>query len=162
MSLKIIHALVVVSVSAASLLFAPSAQAKPQKAILNKDGATKVTSKVQSKKADCRRTAPSKKAWVTFLAQGENAFVARLELAPHAKVPEHQDETEETIHVLSGHGVVVIDGKRHSVNAGSTIFMPAFAKVSFENGPAPLVGIQIFAGPSPAKKYASWSGCNRR
>jgi len=115
--------------------------------------------KVQAKGEQCRREAPSKKAWVTVLAEGRNAFVAKLELAPNAKVPEHRDATEETIHVLEGEGTVVIEGKASKVGPGTTIFMPANAKVSFANGPKKMVGIQVFAGPEPAKKYAKWSKC---
>ena len=115
--------------------------------------------KVQAKKDQCRREAPSKKAWVTVLADGRNAFVAKLELAPGAKVPKHRDATEETIHVLEGSGTIVIDGKTSKVSPGTTIFMPANAEVSFENGPTKMVGVQVFAGPGPAKKYAKWGKC---
>ncbi|MCB9524689.1 MAG: cupin domain-containing protein [Myxococcales bacterium] len=104
-----------------------------------------------------RKVAPSGKAWITLLAQGEQAFVGRLEMAPGTKVPEHQDPTEEYIHVLEGTGVLTLDGVAHPVKPGDTIFMPAHAKVSYVNGPARFVGLQVFAGPGPAKKYAAWA-----
>jgi hypothetical protein len=34
--------------------------------------------------------------------------------------------------------------------------MPANAEVSYANGPRKMVALQIFAGPAPAEKYASW------
>jgi quercetin dioxygenase-like cupin family protein len=104
-----------------------------------------------------RRTAPHGKASITLLAQGHNAFVGKLELAPEASVPEHQDPTEEYIHVLSGHATMVMDGTSYDVAPGTTIYMPANARVSVQNGPEPLVGIQVFAGPAPAKKYDGWN-----
>lgn len=104
-----------------------------------------------------RRRAPNDSATVTMLAQGNNAFVARLEMEPGAAVPEHQDSTEEYIHILSGDGSITIDGQSHAVATGTTIYMPAGATVSFQNGDAPLSAIQVFAGPEPAKKYDAWT-----
>ncbi len=71
-------------------------------------------------------------------------------------MPEHQDPTEEYIHVLSGRGTLTMDGVSYEVSAGTTIFMPAQATVSFQNGDEPLVAIQVFAGPGPAEKYNTW------
>lgn len=104
-----------------------------------------------------RRTSPNGKAQITLLARGENAFVGKLELAPFASVPEHQDPTEEYIHVLSGHAVMVMNGERYDIGPGTTIFMPPSATVSVQNGDEPLVAIQVFAGPEPAAKYESWN-----
>lgn len=101
--------------------------------------------------------APTGKAQVWHLARGDNAYLGRLEMAPGAAVPEHQDETEEYIHILEGTGTMMVDGQRHEVGPGTTIYMPAHAKVSFENGDARLVGLQVFAGPAPAKKYDKWT-----
>jgi quercetin dioxygenase-like cupin family protein len=103
------------------------------------------------------RVAPNGQARVTILAQGGNAFVARLEMEPEAAVPEHQDATEEYIHVLEGGGTMVIDGVEHEVVAGATVFMPANATVSFQNGPTRMVALQVFAGPAPAAKYDRWT-----
>jgi quercetin dioxygenase-like cupin family protein len=104
-----------------------------------------------------RRTAPNDQAWITFLSRGRNAFLGRLEMAPGAAVPEHQDPTEEYVHVLEGTGTMVIDGEEHAVGPGSTIFMPADVTVSYQNGPARMVAIQVFAGPEPAAKYDRWT-----
>lgn len=102
------------------------------------------------------RTAPSGKAGVTILARGENAFVAKLRMDAGAAVPVHRDATEEYIHVLSGGGTITVDGTEHAIAAGDTVYMPANAEVSFQNGDAELVGLQVFAGPEPASKYGAW------
>ncbi len=102
------------------------------------------------------QVAPSGKASVQTLARGLNAFVARLEMAPGAKVPKHRDATEEYIHVLAGSGEITIDGKTSKLSAGDTVYMPAKAEVSFRNGPAKMVALQVFAGPAPAAKYQAW------
>jgi quercetin dioxygenase-like cupin family protein len=95
-------------------------------------------------------------AQIWALARGQNAFLGKLEMAPGGKVPEHRDPTEEYIHILSGAGKFTIDGQSHEVGPGTTIYMPPGALVSFENGPEPLVAIQVFAGPEPAAKYDAW------
>jgi quercetin dioxygenase-like cupin family protein len=102
------------------------------------------------------QVAPSGKAKIIHLALGKKAFLGRLELAPGAKVPLHRDATEEYIHVLSGGGTITVDGQVHVLTAGSTVYMPALAEVTFANGDAPMVAIQVFAGPAPAAKYQKW------
>ncbi len=102
------------------------------------------------------RTAPSGKALVRFLARGHNAFLGRLEMEGGSRVPEHRDATEEYIHVLEGSGTLTIEGHAHQLSPGSTVFMPANARVEFQNGPEPMVAIQVFAGPEPAAKYDTW------
>jgi quercetin dioxygenase-like cupin family protein len=94
---------------------------------------------------------------IHVLARGENAFLGKLEMAPGGAVPEHRDATEEYIHILEGGGEFTIDGQTHTVGPGTTIYMPANALVSFKNGPARLVAIQVFAGPGPAVKYDAWT-----
>jgi len=49
-----------------------------------------------------------------------------------------------------------------SVEPGTTIYMPAFAKVSVQNGEEPLVALQVFSGPSPARKYDAWTDLGAR
>jgi quercetin dioxygenase-like cupin family protein len=102
------------------------------------------------------RRSPSGSATVAHLARGENAYLGRLELAAGAAVPEHQDATEEYIHVLTGRGTMVIDGTTHEIEAGTTVFMPANATVSFQNSDEPMTALQVFAGPQPASKYDAW------
>lgn len=104
-----------------------------------------------------RAVAPSGKAAVRLLAQGTNAFLGELTMDAGAAVPEHADATEEYIHVLEGGGTMTIDGQVHTIAAGTTVFMPAGATVSYENGDAPLRALQVFAGPAPAAKYDAWT-----
>lgn len=102
------------------------------------------------------RAAPSGKASVQQLARGEAAFLGRLTLQPGAVVPEHRDPTEEYIHVISGGGTMTIDGVTWTVGPGDTVFMPAHALVTYTNGDAPTVVLQVFAGPGPSDKYDAW------
>jgi quercetin dioxygenase-like cupin family protein len=124
-------------------LLAGPAFAGPPSAVISLDAArTQVT--------------PNGKASIQHLALGQNAFIGRLEMAAGAAVPEHQDETEEYIHVLEGHGVITIDGKARQIGPGDTVFMAANATVRYQNGDQKLVALQVFAGPAPAKKYDKW------
>jgi quercetin dioxygenase-like cupin family protein len=120
---------------------------------------SRIESLVTRSSSLCTQENAPKNGRVTRLAQGKNAFLARLEMDPFAKVPEHRDATEEYIHVLSGHGTMWIDDEQTVVGPGDTVFMPANAKVRFENGPSSMSAIQVFAGPGPAEKYTAWSGC---
>ena len=103
-----------------------------------------------------RRGPESGKAEIAILARGEEAFVGKLTLAAGAGVPEHQDPTEEYIHVLSGHGTITIDGQETALSPGDTVFMQAGATVSYANGDEDMVAVQVFAGPSSADKYQGW------
>ena len=102
------------------------------------------------------RAVPSGKASIKTLALGKNAFIGQLWLAPGGKVPLHRDATEEYIYIVSGQGQITIDGTTSKVGPGTTVYMPANAEVTFQNGDQPLVAIQVFAGPASAKKYEKW------
>lgn len=102
------------------------------------------------------RQTPSQTADVHVLAKGENAFMAILKMVPGAKVPLHRDSDEEYIYILEGKGTIQIDGKKHTLQKGDAVYMPANAEVTFENGDQPLVGLQVFAGPKSADKYLKW------
>lgn len=104
-----------------------------------------------------RRRAPNGTATITVLARGEEAFLGQLQMEPGAAVPEHRDATEEYIHVLQGRGTMTLDGHRFEVGPGDTVYMPANAKVSFQNGAEPMRAIQVFSGPQPADKYEAWT-----
>ena len=100
------------------------------------------------------------KASVQALAHGKNAWLGKLTMAGRGKVPLHRDATEEYIHVLSGAGAITVDGVTSKIAAGDTVYMPANAEVTYANGPEPLVALQVFAGPAPAKKYTKWQRVN--
>ena len=97
------------------------------------------------------------KAVIEIFAEGKNAFIARLTVAPHGAVPLHRDPTEEYLMIESGGGEITIDGVKKTVKAGDMIYMAAKAEVSFKNGPDPLIAIQVFAGPKSARKYDQWA-----
>ena len=96
------------------------------------------------------------KAKIEILSKGKAAFLGRLTIAPGVHIPEHRDETEEYLYFLQGGGELYIEGKKLLVTAGDSIYMPAKALVSYKNGSLETVVIQVFAGPSPAKKYDRW------
>ena len=104
-----------------------------------------------------RAISPSGKASVSHLARGRNAYVGLLRMDSGGSVPTHRDATEEYIHILEGSGTMTIDGSVYEVAAGTTIYMPADAEVSFQNGESELAAIQVFAGPEPAAKYEAWT-----
>ncbi len=103
-----------------------------------------------------RATAPNGKGSITHLARGQNAYLGLLRMDAGGAVPSHRDPTEEYIHVLEGGGTMTIDGQTYEVVAGTTVYMPADAEVSFQNGEQPLVAVQVFAGPEPSAKYDAW------
>ena len=102
-------------------------------------------------------TAPNGKGSIVHLARGHNAYLGKLSMDAGGAVPTHRDPTEEYIHVLEGGGTMTIEGQAYEVRAGTTIYMPADAEVSYQNGDAPMVAIQVFAGPAPAQKYEAWT-----
>ena len=75
---------------------------------------------------------------------------------PGASVPEHRDASEEYVYVLQGSGTITIDGKAQHIGPGTTVYMPANAKVSYQNGAKEMVALQVFAGTESAKKYEAW------
>lgn len=115
-----------------------------------------VPAAVVARDAAPRRQNPPGTAIATRLVQGRNAYVGALVLAPGAKVPEHQDPTEEYLVVVRGGGTLTIDGATHRLAAGDAVLMPAGATVSYENGPDETEVLQVFAGPGPAAKYDAW------
>ena len=110
---------------------------------------------IQLKQIKARQPS-SGKARIRVLAQGQNAFLGQLWIAPNAGVPLHRDVSEEYLYVLEGGGELTINGEVSQISVGSAIFMPANAEVSFANGNAPTVVLQVFADPASAKKYGQW------
>lgn len=106
--------------------------------------------------------APSGKARVHILAgagQGtQSAFLGVLDVDPGAGVPKHRDPTEEYIYVLEGGGEITIDGRAFPLRAGSAVFMPADAEVSFQAMEGtPTRVVQVFAPRGPETKYDGWA-----
>ena len=131
------------------------AQTTAQQPSSTAEPSTRAATVIRLANAEHRQVAGGK-AQIRFLARGANAFVGKLEMAAGGKVPPHADATEEYVHVLSGGGRITIDGKETAVGAGDTIYMPANARVSYQNGDTKMVALQVFAGPAPAAKYDRW------
>lgn len=110
---------------------------------------------IDTKKVEKRQVAQGK-AIIELMKTGKSAFIGRLTLAAHAKVPQHRDPTEEYLLIEQGQGLITIDGKQSKVKKGDLIYMPAHAEVSFTNGGQKLLALQIFAGPKSALKYNKW------
>ena len=83
-----------------------------------------------------------------------------IELDADAKVPIHRDTTEEYLYVLSGKGMIEIDGEEFDINTETTVYMPSYSEVSYTNGNEKTRLLQVFAGPEPASKYKSWEKSN--
>lgn len=108
------------------------------------------------------RRSPSGSAMATELVRGEHAYVALMRLDPGARIPAHQDESEEYLYVLEGGGEITIDGRVWTIAPGMAVFMPSMATVSYVNGPAASVVVQVFADPRSAAKYEAWSPVTAR
>lgn len=142
--------------SSAPLVADPAPEPEPPAAPTPKDDGAKKEGTALGPGQIERRASPDGKARIAILAQGDNAFVGRLELDGEVEIPPHRDATEEYIVVLEGAGTLLMDGRAHQLGPGSAVYMPADAEVSFANGAKPMVALQVFAGPEPAEKYQSW------
>ncbi|MEM0911373.1 MAG: cupin domain-containing protein [Pseudomonadota bacterium] len=86
-----------------------------------------------------------------------NIFMAKLTIPAGGKVPEHRDSTAEYLHFLSGSGTMTLEGTKHEINPGDTVFMEKNALVSFQAGDEEVVVLQVFAPAGPESKYSTWS-----
>ena len=102
------------------------------------------------------RAAANGNAQITLFAEGEHGFMGKLRMAGGAKVPEHQDESEEFLYVLKGEGTITVDGTEYDVTPNTGIFLPAGAKVSYQNGDRVMEALQFFAPTDSANKYSGW------
>lgn len=102
------------------------------------------------------RNAPEADAQVSIMAEGDNAFMGKVRFKPGATVAEHTDESEEYLYVLSGTGTLTVNGTEYGLKPNTAVYMPAGARVSFENDDKLFEAVQVFAGPGPANKYSKW------
>lgn len=103
------------------------------------------------------RNSPDGNAQILSLAEGDNAFVGKLSVAPGASLPEHTDDAEEYLYVLRGKGTITINGNEYDVQPRTIIYIPPGAKTTYKNDSQKLVALQVFAGPEPADKYTKWN-----
>jgi len=99
------------------------------------------------------RRSPNGGAVSTELARGDHAFFALMRIAPGATIPPHQDTSEEYLYVLEGGGDITIDGVVSTIAPGMVVFMPSMSTVSYVNGPADSLVVQVFADARSAAKY---------
>lgn len=126
-------------------------------AMINSAQADPMKGQVISPQQFVKRQVGGGKAVIEIFKEGRQAFVGRLKLAAHARVPLHRDPTEEYLIIESGSGEITIEGIKTRIGAGDVVYMPAGAEVSFQNGASQLIALQIFAGPASARKYDQWA-----
>ena len=102
------------------------------------------------------KVSPSGQTRMLKMAEGKNAFFALLMLEPGAAIPFHRDSTEEYLLIMEGGGTLTMDGQAYTLKEGSVVYMHPNAEVAYLNGSRETFGFQIFAGPEPASKYATW------
>jgi mannose-6-phosphate isomerase-like protein (cupin superfamily) len=78
---------------------------------------------------------------------GPGDFTAGVaDLEPGGWLGHHRHEPAELYYVLSGDGVVVVDGEEHAVAAGTAVSIPGDSEHGIRNsGPAPLRFFYVFA-----------------
>jgi mannose-6-phosphate isomerase-like protein (cupin superfamily) len=84
--------------------------------------------------------------------------VGVTELEPEGWLGLHRHRPAETYHVLSGEGVVRIEGEEHAVTAGSTVVIPGDAEHGIQNtGGVVLRFLFVFAVASLGEVEYQWS-----
>ena len=104
-----------------------------------------------------RRVAPNEEVSIVWLAQGNNAYLGELNLAPETVVPPHQHDSEEYLFIIEGGGVLTIDGQEHELTPGTAVLIPAATQHSYVNGDHHTIAFQIFADPQGAQRYLEWT-----
>jgi uncharacterized RmlC-like cupin family protein len=74
---------------------------------------------------------------------------------PGTGAPAHRHPgTEEAVSVLAGEAEIWIEGERHGLRAGDTVFVPPDCRHGFTNvGTATLHTLAVFADPTPPVVY---------
>lgn len=87
--------------------------------------------------------------------QAQNYVVGTSMVHPGGGVPEHAHETEETYLILSGEGVMIINGKEIPVKADDVIYLPPMQKHELKNtGTAEMKTVFVY---SPAVVVDHWA-----
>lgn len=111
---------------------------------------------VGSREEATRRVAPNDEAAIVWLAEGENAYVGEMTLAPGAAVPTHHHGSEEYLFIQEGGGVLTIEGDDHELTAGTVVAVPSNSEHSYVNGEKTTVAVQVFADPEGAQRFLEW------
>ena len=73
------------------------------------------------------------------------------------RAPAHQHSYDEIVHVLAGHGVVHLAGRRAEMGPGTSVYLPRYQPHCLENtgsGPLEVLGVFYPAGSPAAKQGA--------
>ncbi len=111
---------------------------------------------VRSHSEATHRTSPTGEVSITWLAEGRNAYVGTISLAPETVVPEHRHESEEYLFIQEGGGIMTIEGREYELSAGSMVAVPSNAEHRFVNGPETTVAFQVFAKPGAQNRFLEW------
>ena len=65
--------------------------------------------------------------------KSNNYVIGTSTVHPGGGVPEHAHETEETYLILSGEGIMIIDGKEVPIKADDVIYLPPMQRHELKN-----------------------------
>lgn len=90
--------------------------------------------------------------------RASGAYLGRLRFEPGSKVPPHRHATaEEMIVILSGEGVMKINGRKTPVIRGDAIYIPRDVEHDFETvGASPVEAIQVYSPRGPEERFRTW------
>ncbi len=90
-------------------------------------------------------------------------YLGRLDFAPGAKVPPHRHpESEELISIVSGEGVIMVDGRKVTVKPGDSVRIPINALHDFAvEGAQPVHAIQVYTPKGPEARFKTWPAVKR-
>ncbi len=87
--------------------------------------------------------------------QAKNYVVGMSEVHPGGGVPEHTHETEETYLILSGEGIMIIDGEEVPVKTGDVIYLMPMQQHELKNtGETEMKTVFVY---SPAVVVDHWA-----
>ena len=103
-----------------------------------------------------RHVAPGGEISVALLAEGLNAYIGEISLAPGTEVPVHTHESEEYLFFIEGGGIMTLAGVDYEVGPGTMVTVPEGTEHGFVNGPEASVAFQIFSSPEGAQRFKEW------
>ena len=87
--------------------------------------------------------------------QSSQYVIGTAMVHPGGGVPEHEHETEETYLIMSGTGVMIIDGEEVPIKADDVIYLPPMQKHELKNtGDTEMKTIFVYA---PAVVVDHWA-----
>lgn len=99
------------------------------------------------------RMAQQGQARMVPVARGESAYLGEFALEAGVELEPQVRKEEEYLYILQGSAILSVDEKTFLVGPRMGVYIPSGAAVSWTNGPAPLVAVQVFAGPDLAASF---------